>query len=166
MLESTNFASFNSIYTYPDKDFPHNNLVLPFIFTDTRLNCSCTLKWIHLYNRLYENIPNAFINNFINETVYSSFFILTSTFMNCKNFYPTLKCDFLKFLNRCHISENTKHIPVFRLNTDIDVFFLLQWLKFILLIILQHILSVFSIINNLLVILVIRNDRKNLSLKM
>ena len=57
-----NFASFNKIYLYPDedicyfKDFPHKRLVIPYIYTTEEINCTCSLKWIYLYNDFYEKI--------------------------------------------------------------------------------------------------------------
>ena len=56
------FVSFDRVYEYPDadlclfKDFPHDHLVYPVLYPGRRINCSCTLKWIHAYEFIYRNV--------------------------------------------------------------------------------------------------------------
>ena len=82
-----------------------------------------------------------------------------STYIYCdKN--SSKKCDFNKIFNSCQLEESIKINSIFKPLNDVDVLFLIKWLQFILLTILQPILCVIGIINNCLNILVIENRSK------
>ena len=159
---STSRSTFNPIYEYPDediclfKDFPHSRLVVPILVSGEKLKCTCTLKWLQSYVYMYKSFLNFSYDYGINyqQQLVST---LTKTYKYCNNSLP-FDCDFEKRFNNCKVNSIITNTSIFIGLNDIDVFFLVKWLQFILLIILQPILCVLGLINNILTILVIRNN--------
>jgi hypothetical protein len=140
-------VSFNRIYRYSNedfclfKDFPHTHLVYALILPGEKLECTCTLLWLQLYTRIYAdsekiNIINDYSLNYENQIV--SFMFCGSDFLGIYE-----KCEFEKRRKICDESKNKSSYEKRDMN-DTDVFFLVKWLQFILLTLLQPILCVFG----------------------
>ena len=168
---SKRYTSFNTIYTYPDVDFclfahfPHEHIVIPLLTFGGRVNCSCTIRfliqnnWGVLKDFTYSQEVHSF-NDTKYEYYYNNFVVayVNNSFESCQSkLYNDTekKCDFTKMLSNC----NKSSITVVRSNTltDIDLVYLIMWLRYVLIVILQPILCFLGIINNILTILVIRN---------
>ena len=149
-------VSFNPEYEYPDedlclfKDFPHNNLVFPFIVTGKILKCTCTIKWLHLYSDIYQQI-----------------FRFNATLLYCNDgSFNVTKCNFQKRFRKCQLNEAAyKKEAFFKRANDVDILFLIKWLQFILLVVLQPILCFIGIINNALNLVIIGNKTKRKDFK-
>ena len=159
-------VSFNHIYEYPEKDiclfrnFPHRHLVLPIIVPGKRLKCTCTLKWLQLYAHLYEpeiKIARDYAFNYDKNNYQENYFLVDrrKTFVYCND---SFKCDFATIFNRCHPIVSAQSNK-FRLDNDVDIYFVFKWIYFICVIILQPVLCLIGLINNSLVLLVIKNKR-------
>ena len=135
---------FTRIYNYPNEDiclfreFPHHRSVMPCINPGQILPCTCTLKWIQLNIRDYSNYLNLttdydLIINAHNEGKFDlSRKILTFNF--CPN-DTLVTCNFEALFNRC-VSFRAKKLS-FSLNNDREIYNLIRWIQFILLIILN-----------------------------
>jgi hypothetical protein len=152
-------TSFVRTYEYPNedfclfKDFPHSQLVLPVIIGATSLTCTCTLQWLQMN---YTNFKPLFVvindyEKFLNEsfTSYSQNGLLFQ-FCNEKT-----ECDMVDLDSRCNISKSYTKIL-----DDVDLYFVIKWLQYILLIILQPLLASIGIINNFLILVTLRNKEK------
>jgi hypothetical protein len=171
---SINYTSFNKIYTYPNedlclfKDFPHLNLVYPIIESGKKLECTCTLLWLQIYAHHYSKkikLSYDYSYNYLDD----SFLLMNKheTFIYCNKTSTSINsttCDFDRRFNNCNLSKiisNTFNL----FNNDVNVFYFIKWLQFILLIILQPILALFGILTNSLSILCIRNKSKKTNFK-
>ena len=158
-----NISSFDPIYEYPDedicnfRDFPHDRLVFPVLVPGRILNCTCTLYWLQKYAHLYGaeiHLETDYTNNY--QASHVSF--LTNAFLFCA---PTLnvsvKCDLEKRFANCNFTtlKSYSHAA-----NDVDIFYLIKWLQFILLTILQPFLCLIGLTNNVLTLCVIRNRTK------
>jgi hypothetical protein len=154
-----NMVSFDPIYEYPDEDicnfknFPHDRLVFPIIVPGKILNCTCTLYWLQKYAHLYGaniQLENDYATNYQALTI--SF--LNSTFIFCAQI---LDCDLEKRFAKCNFTtlKSYSHAA-----NDVDIFYLIKWLQFILLTILQPFLCLIGLTNNVLTLCVIRNRTK------
>ena len=166
------FVSFDIVYEYPEedlclfKDYPHRHLVYPVIYPGKKINCSCTLKWIHAYNYLYQNLTNYNLSDYYTLVEDKHVYTLSSAHKYCKDEFKQLKCDLENRLKLCNMTSIViNSYNYFKLNNDVDIFFLLKWSQFILLVILQPILCFMSIIFNFLIIIVIKNKTKRVSFK-
>ena len=162
LVSLTHFMSFESVYSYPDedlclfKDFPHQSLVMPHLYPGRDLKCTCTLKWLHLVQLILSKDSIYMGNDYYYENGGAN--NLTNVFKQCMSSFQTLACDFATKFNNCHvIAMNRRH---FDIEDDFDLFFLVKWLQFVLLLIAQPFLCLLSILTNLLVILVISNKKK------
>jgi hypothetical protein len=166
------FVSFEPIYEYPNEDicifknFPHNRLVYPIISPGKKLKCTCTLLWLQSYSYLYR----IFIQNIsdYDQNYQIELSLVNRTFIFCNSSYDLLACDFNEKFKNCKIdsiemntnTDNKSNRSFTKLNNDIDIFFLIKWLQFILLIVLQPVLCFTGMISNLFIILVIKNKAK------
>ena len=161
---SRNFNSFISIYEYPNediclfKDFPHNRLVLPILSTGKLLDCTCTLKWLQYYSNIYNEVINIYTDYSDN---YQQILLSeqNSIFDFCINFNAT-NCNFEKIFKNCRnysIFYIDKSWSFLKLNNDVDIFYLIKWLQYLLLTLLQPIFSIIGIITNMFTIIVINN---------
>jgi hypothetical protein len=167
-------TSFDRIYEYPEediclfKDFPHDHLVYPMIVPGKKINCSCTIIWLlknyYLYVGVHVNQPDYEENYSINELRDGSFFenILYCVAFDFLENYK--KCNFDDLQTKCNKS-NYQTNTAFSLDNDMDLFYLIKSLQFILLIVLNPIFCFFGIINNLLAIVVISNKKKKKDFK-
>jgi hypothetical protein len=165
-----NSVSFDTIYTFPNediclfKDFPHDRLVYPVIVPGEELTCTCTLKWIQMFIHLYAprivNFTYDYSVNYANN-VTMPFTYSKTVYKYCHNKDEDLECDFEKIFKNCksviHEEDQYSH---FRLDNDADVLFFIKWLQFIILVILQPILSLLGILMNILSIACIKNTKK------
>ena len=158
------YVSFDVIYEYPDediclfRDFPHNHMVYPILRPGKQLKCTCTIAWLQMYAYLYEPVVNLTDNYNLNYQNDHQFLLkLNYTFLFCSDDF---RCDFKRLLNNCDRFSFQMASNSLKLNNDVDVYFLIKWLQFILLTILQPIFALLGIINNLLTIIVIKNKRK------
>ena len=166
-----NISFINQVYEYPDEDFclfrhfPHDSLVLPIIVPGKKILCSCTLLWLVKdyqyyflvnYNENYDPYENYFYYDIEDKNkMFTIQYCHNDKFEN-----NILKCNFEYRLNNCDKSnfsvEQDDYESEFNLDNDTDLLFLVKWLQFILIIILQPILSFFCIILNLLTIKIIK----------
>jgi len=133
------FQSFIDIYTYPNediclfKDFPHSHLVFAYIFPDEKLKCTCTLKWLNLYVKHFKPMES--------------------------NYEYGVVCDFEETFLKCNKSIKIKHHH--GISNDVDLLFLIKWFEYILVLILQPILCSLTILSNLTIVLVLKNNYQN-----
>lgn len=166
-----NTSLINKIYDYPDehfclfKDFPHDHMVIPLILPGKKINCSCTVLWLVQYYSHYFDVDyRADYNPYINyEYSISDEYMVrldgSITYCHDNLFNESIRmCDFTRRLKLCNTSL-FNYDQSFKLNNDTDFLFLIKWLQFILIIIMQPILTVIGIVNNLIIILVIRNKK-------
>jgi hypothetical protein len=153
------FQSFIDMYTYPNediclfKDFPHHHLVFPFIFPDEKLECTCTLKWLNLYVTHFKLIDsNTYTISNNNEN-------RTNIYYDCREAFKALECDFERTFLKCDKNIKIKHRH--GISNDVDLFYLIKWLEYILILILQPILCSLTILSNLMIILVLKNNYQN-----
>jgi hypothetical protein len=152
-------TSFVQAYEYPNEDFclfknfPHAQLVLPVIIVSEALPCTCTIKWLQMnyadYKPIFGVVKNyeKFLNNSLVYLNQNGFL-----FQFCAEKY---QCDMEELENKCNISKSyTETVD------DVDVYFIIKWLQFILLIILQPILASIGILNNFLILVTLRNKEK------
>ena len=111
LVDTTSYTSFKSVYTFPDEDlclfrgFPHEHLVVPYVYTDKPLPiCTCTLKWlfthVHAYEQLMENVRQDIYIDYNGKDKY----VLPSAYVNCKQAFATLSCDFSARFNNCKLA--------------------------------------------------------------
>ena len=163
----------NQIYEYPDEDFclfekfPHDNLVIPFFSPGKQIKCSCTVLWLIQYYSYYFDVnysPYYYDNS--NVDIYEDIGTINfdSTIRYCHNNLfkqSIMKCNFSQRVKNCQKANfsttKANFDSEFNLNNDVDLLFLIKWFQFIFIIILQPILSCIGIINNILIIKIIRN---------
>ena len=158
-------VSFDRIYTYPDedfclfRDFPHSRLVLPIIIPGREIECTCTLKWLQMYTHLYSRYFN--ITTDYSQVDYTQYYLNIDHifyFQSC----DLLACNFETRLNDCNVSQAmldigaTLRLPI----SDMGVYLQIKSLQFILLVVAQPILCVIGIVNNTILIVVIKNKTK------
>jgi hypothetical protein len=158
-IQIINDTSFVQNYEYPNedfclfKDFPHSQLVLPVIIASQALTCTCTLKWLQMN---YDNFkPYLVVINDYEKFVNESFNYWIRNELLFQFCDEKIQCDTIELLNRCNISKSYAKIV-----DDIDVYFVIKWLQFILLIILQPLLGCIGILNNFLILVTLRNKEK------
>ena len=138
-----NEVSFTRVYSYPNEDiclfkaFPHTHLVYALLEPGERLVCTCTLLWLQYYARLYDEknkikIINDYSLNYENNLIAYLFCDQMSLMMR--------ECNFEARFNSCSLSETTIYTREKGGMNDVDVLFLIRWLQFILLTLLQPIL--------------------------
>jgi len=152
------FQSFIDIYTYPNediclfKDFPHSHLVFAYIFPDEKLKCTCTLKWLNLYVKHFKPMESNFYTLSNDES-------RTNVYFDCKATFEELVCDFEETFLKCNKSIKIKHHH--GISNDVDLLFLIKWFEYILVLILQPILCSLTILSNLMIVLVLKNNYQN-----
>ena len=169
-LYKHNKSVITQVYTYPDEDFclfehfPHDHLVVPIILPGKKIECSCTLLWLIQYYSFYFYMDNKneydanlnyFYANYDSDLVDKFHKI---NYCHTENFEGSIsKCNFRQRLNICNKKSfvmETKKDSLY-LDNDTDLLYLIKWLQFIILIIIQPVLSVLGIINSLISIYVI-----------
>ena len=162
ILEFLNFniENFLTNYEYPDEDlclfekFPHEKLILFMIPLFERDECSCSIIWLlQMQNTLREKLlaDIKFRKKFkINFDIFS--------LNKCwKNFTPRFdSCQFdLKF-KKCKNSIRSDTLEIINVS---NLFFLFEWLKFLIEVYLRTILSCLGLITNFLTMLVVKNRK-------
>ena len=154
-------VSFDRIYEYPNEDicifknFPHKHMVYPLFRPGKLIDCSCTLMWLQYYNYIYEPTDETSFKeniNLMNKVLYEEF-----EYEYCN---LLVKCDFEKMFNNCKIMTRLYDVRDAFIFNDVSVLFTIKWLQLILLTLLQPFLALIGIINNFLIILVIKNQNK------
>ena len=145
-------SSFDGVYEYPNEDlclfqyFPHGHAVFPlFITSGEKLNCTCTIYWLNYYSHVYRG-------NFLIES--------NTTRLICDDVFNLSHCDIDNRLKKCDVTPVLDRESFFKSINDTDILFLIKWLQFILLTILQPLLCGLGIINNLINLIVIKNKSK------
>ena len=155
-------TSFTKAYQFPNEDiclfkeFPHTNLALPIVIFDQPASCTCTLKLLQMHYNAYKSILTI-TNDY--EMFYN----------DSKNYIRYIKyiyrfcaqnqdgdCDFVDIFNRCNITHKQKKQEV----NDQDVYFIVKWLQYILLTVLQPLFSAVGLLNNLLILITVRIRRR------
>jgi len=178
------FGSFNNEYSYSDEDFclfqnfpNEKRRVFYNIISNRMLECTCIQRYLLKNNSL---IKDKIWSRKLNFTFFDQEFAyiydyvfsleLNETHEFCKSNINTtkilVKCDFEKMKSICTLttvnaSYSKSHAPI----TDTDIYLLIMWLQYILLVIGQPILCGLSILTNTLTIIVIRNKRKKKNFK-
>jgi len=161
-------ATFYKPYTYGTEDiclfekFPHSHLVVPILNSNEKMRCSCTLKWLQSYYYLYKTKLNLTLDfDLYYEERFKTLVEISLLFQYC-NFLDDLECDFTKLFKRCSLIAQKKSYHEFQ---DTEVFVLMKWLEYIIIVILQPLFGLIGIINNSLVFVVVRNKEKKNILK-
>ena len=110
----SHYMSFERVYTYPDADlclfkaFPHARLVLAQVYTAKPLNCSCTLKWLHLEqvrHATYIQIGSDYYPEYVDDTGANN---LTRALKYCLYQFKKLECDFDTKFSNCHSKKKNQ----------------------------------------------------------
>jgi len=96
------------------QDFPHSHLVYPFVFPEKKIECTCTLKWLHLNVGHLRILYHALDDDYFNGENSSNVF-----------YYGRIECDFVQMFAKC--SPPSHHPSGIR--NDVDLFFLIKWLE-------------------------------------
>jgi hypothetical protein len=149
-LYLSDVSSYDHDYEYPNEDlclfryFPHSSAVFPFIVPGKRLaQFTCTIYWLHLYANIYRQIIE-----------------LNTTLIICDETFNSSTCELEKWLTNCDATPVLDKESFFKRINDTDILFLIKWLQFILLTILQPLLCGLAIVNNLINLIVIKNKSK------
>ena len=160
IYQTNGFQSFTNSYMYADeeiclfKDFPHSHLVFPFIYPEQKLNCSCTLKWLHLYVPNIGNARNASSLVFKSSDGENQ----TNIFHECGEQFLVLPCDFEALFSKCDVNQMDTFDDANFIENDVDLFYLVKWIEYVLILILQPFLCSLSILANILIIVVISHN--------
>ena len=158
------------IYTYPDEDFclfryfPYNRLVFPAIYTTVKLECTCTILWLIKYANYLLN-PNytEAILDYESSDVYNPISNLSVSHCRIDFLDRNKSCNFTERKLNCDKSnykaKNNQDSLFFR--NDIDLLFLVKWLELIIFMFIQPLFCFFSIITNMLTIIVLRMKVNN-----
>ena len=157
---------FRKLYEYPDedlcmfKDFPHNQLVFPDIYTEKdSLSCSCTILWLLQYTRKY-----LYRDNILNST------------NNLSDYFSLIKCylqnDYSSHFNSCNFEQRFGNCPKknyfyktnFLQTNMINITFILKWTQYIIEVFLKPTLCLLGIVSSTITIVVLKNKRKKKSL--
>ena len=159
-------TSFDVYYEYLDedlclfKDFPHSRAVYTVIEPGKSLKCTCTLAWLQLYYKIYEPFINTVYN--LTDSDIPDMYQLASvknTSKYCTN-DQVKNCDFETKFKNCDKHKTASKSKGLSFTNDIDIYFIVKWLQFILLTILQPIFSFLGLFNNILTIICIKNGNK------
>jgi hypothetical protein len=160
-------VSFDLIYEYPNEDlclfknFPHERFVFPMIMPGRQLECTCTLYWLQSNIHRFKNQIKIVKDYSMNYEEYSDQKVLNKAFLYCNSsFNLTEVCNF----KLCLIEDVTDGKEEFShrlsLHNDSDILYIIKFLEFILLVILQPLFCLMGIFHNGLTILVITNKNK------
>jgi len=158
-------------YNYNDedfcyfKDFPHHRKVLPELLPNAKSRCSCTEVFLIQYSIIFSRLIEYYIGNIpYAHYSYMQYYSdeLKNNFTKChKNNYTELKekCDFANKIKRCKIetSNNFENSKAY--------FYIYDWHKladitrFIFTIYINLILSIFGLLINGLIVLVLSNTK-------
>jgi hypothetical protein len=149
-------TSFDSIYEYLDedlclfKDFPHEKRVYPHIMSGKKLECSCTLYWLQSNLFRFGNGMTFMTDYSLNYQDDYKEESLRKMFLFCNKTFNWTKCNLKKKFSLCQIVEydSDQSFHKISFNNDFDVFYIIKFVEFILLVILQPILTIFGIILN------------------
>ena len=151
-------SPFRNVYSYPDtdKNFPHNQLVMPMILSTRKFVCTCTIIWLirysnfKLYNRYFE----------LNITLKTAFTDrLNLSYIYCLD--RNITCDFKDLLKNCNVTN----VNVRDLRGVYRDFFLFKWIQMIMEVFVRPTFSILGLITNLLNIIIIRNEKSKKELK-
>ena len=175
--EAGSFTAFSKSYKYPDEDFclfkefPHENLVYPFLLSGALPECTCTIFWLIQNSDLYfKDEYTAFkVDQYViqNDYLYQDSFF-NHTGMNCLLGIKVKKsissCRFEDRLKLCD-KTNYKYSESFQFKSDIDVLFLIKWVQLVVFVFLQPILCTIGMTTNALSVLTLRHELKYSSVK-
>ena len=159
-----NRVSFDPVYEYPDVDlclfsqFPHDRLVMPILVPGRKIDCTCTLLWLQSYYHFYSAeiaLSGDYSDNYQAEVLSN----LKRTFKFCDASFNASRCELVKKLERCKLPTRPPSSLRVEYN-DVDWFYLIKWLQFVLLTVLQPLMCLFGAVTNLLTVIVIRNGNK------
>ena len=141
-----NVVSFDPIYEYPDEDFClfnyfyTNQLLFPIIMPGTKLKCTCTLYFLEQNPRLHSDLLNSNDDyNFNYKAQFSGSSM--STYFFCDEHFNATQCEFDALFSKCLANLKTK-INTKNAMNDVDFYFQLKWLQYILFTIIQPVLSI------------------------
>ena len=166
-------TTFNRAYTFPDedlclfKDFPHEHLVHPILVSGALTQCTCTLVWLIKYSYIYYKKDfNEY--KFYQYHMDYSFFYKTEyanhtakVCLKSKNFKLMIdSCRFEQKFKACNKSEYklNKLEEMFKLDNDIDLFFIIKWAEIIIFMFAEPFLCSLGLITNILTILILKHE--------
>jgi hypothetical protein len=160
----TDWVSFDTVYDYPDRDlclfkyFPHERHVYPVLVPGRKLECTCTLYWLQSRLHAYEPEINVVysVYNLNDHHGDVSLRKAKNVFSFCDTTFNSNQCQLSYRFDLCQIENRTEEHRI-SLNYDDDIFYVIKFLEFILLVILQPCLCFIGIIHNVLTIITIRN---------
>ena len=120
-----------------------------------QIDCTCTLMWLQYFNFIYEPTNMTLFTHY-NINLMDT--ILYNDYTSYEYCNLLKKCDFERLFNKCKVNAEIR--SDFNFWNDVDILFIIKWLQFILLTLLQPILASIGIINNLIIIYVVRNKNK------
>jgi hypothetical protein len=166
-------TSFDIYYEYLDEDlclfknFPHSRAVYAVLDPGKSLKCTCTLAWLQFYYELYEPFINPVYNSTDSEIpdIYQLASVKKTSKYCSNEEVKSLNCDFETKFKNCDSHKTISKSKGLSFTNDIDIYFIVKWLQFILLTILQPIFSFLGLFNNILTIICIKNGNKKKDLK-
>ncbi len=88
----------------------------------------------------------------------------TNIYSECFKDFENSPCNFDEIFLKCDIKP-AKHDSKGIFRNDVDLMFIIKWLEYILILIVQPILCSLAILTNILIILVIKNNKAHKELK-
>lgn len=141
-------------YSFPDEDFclfknyPHERLALPIIFTKALINCTCTQCWLLRYNSIY--------NKIINKTTMDIEFTQSPFILNCSNLC-SITCHEHNFCDISSINSKGDDNYINLYTTYIYPYYLAE---FIFQVILFPLMNLLSFISCTISLIALKNKRK------
>jgi hypothetical protein len=156
VLKELNLNRWTQVYTYPDEDlclyetFPNKQLIIPSIhIAYEHLTCSCTLIWLIQNQRIFQKYKTS--------QIYEIYFKNLSVHEQCMNNNYLEKFEACQFTEKFNTCLN-KPLPKlgFELSA-IDILFVYEWVRMIIQVYLKTFLTLFGLLTNVLVLLVLKN---------
>ena len=152
----------NENYDYPDQDFclfsnfPHEKLVYPLIIMKgVKINCSCTLLFLLQHGLDYNNFYEKVNKNFINTSNLPMGYCLEdqeaylNLFKKCELENRRVLCNKSSFEQRVYLD-----LSIF------DLKMIVKFIEYLVMVILNPILSIMGIISNVMVMIVVNKVKK------
>jgi hypothetical protein len=174
-LELVDTSGFlKDAYAYPDRDFclfknfPHSQLIAPVIILGKGgLECTCSLIWLHKYwKRYYQTREYIEYNNYVtfNMDIEKDLESKEICLLEEKNFRLLYdKCNFTQMSSKC--LNSTSSVEKIYFQGNINLYFHLKWLQYIIEVFLRPILCLIGLIMNILTLEVIKNRKHSCHFK-
>lgn len=155
-------------YVYPDEDFclfshfPHDKLVLPKIYVDEKMNCSCTILFLIQFSHLYLDLSSNSSHISYYYTYSDINGMAKTSLLYClfwSNYSKLVQaCDFERRIRNCNRTEfnhTDDKNPGFDLSNFMDFQVLIVFFEYLFLIVLTPLCALIGILANAMVIFVV-----------